>query len=283
MKAQKINAVRIPIGYWVMETPTPDFPFPSGALAALDWAFQMGVKYGVRVWLSPHAVFGTNSGYLGGRSGLCEFSAHNNTMRTLDLVEFLVKRYVKNAAFLGLGLMNEPLAPGMYGRATAISVELLSWYYQQAYAIVRKYSPCLFISIEGRVGSSIWEVHWLFYGSGSTNVILEQHMYNVFYGWDGLTPAQEVDQTLTGRTAEIKGLQTYGFQLLVGEWCLAMRNPDAAYTAKFGLNQLKAFSNAKAGWFFWSYKHNISGWDHWSFRKATADGWLPKKPDGTWW
>ncbi|CAI5468544.1 unnamed protein product [Closterium sp. Yama58-4] len=286
MAANKINTVRIPVGYWIMESPAispSEFPFPSGALASLDWAFRMANKYGIRVWFSPHAVFGTNSGFLGGRSGLCEFSVRNNTVRTLDMIEFLVKRYAADPAFLGLGLMNEPLAPWNYGLMSGISIDLLSWYYKSAYDVVRKYSPCAYIALEGRVGSSIWEVHWLLYGTWHTNIVLEQHMYNVFYGWDGLTPQQEVDQTLTGRLEEIKGLQSWGMPVLVGEWCLSMRNPDPSVTAQFGLNQLKAFSTAKAGWFFWSYKHNISGWDHWSFVKSSANGWLPRKPDGSWW
>ncbi|CAI7854570.1 unnamed protein product, partial [Closterium sp. NIES-54] len=261
MAANNINTVRIPVGYWIMESPAispSEFPFPSGALASLDWAFRMANKYKIRVWFSPHAVFGTNSGFLGGRSGLCEFSVRNNTMRTLDMIEFLVKRYAADPAFLGLGLMNEPLAPWNYGLMSGISIDLLSWYYKSAYDVVRKYSPCAYIALEGRVGSSIWEVHWLLYGTWHTNIVLEQHMYNVFYGWEGLTPQQEVDETLRGRLEEIKGLQSWGMPVLVGEWCLSMRNPDPSVTAQFGLNQLKAFSTAKAGWFFWSYKHNIS-------------------------
>ncbi|CAI5512426.1 unnamed protein product [Closterium sp. Naga37s-1] len=299
MAANNINTVRIPVGYWIMESPSissSEFPFPSGALASLDWAFRMANKYKIRVWFSPHAVFGTNSGFLGGRSGLCEFSVRNNTLRTLDMIEFLVKRYAVDPAFLGLGLMNEPLAPWNYGLMSGISIDLLSWYYKSAYDIVRKYSPCAYIAIEGRVGSSIWEVHWLLYGTWHTNIVLEQHMYNVFYGWEGLTPQQEVEETLRGRLEEIKGLQSWGMpvlvgewclsmrnllrrlKILVGEWCLSMRNPDPSVTAQFGLNQLKAFSTAKAGWFFWSYKHNISAIETLSFLAACPFALLPLLP-----
>ena len=207
MASQALNAVRIPIGYWLAEDPNPQDPFAPGTLAALDWAFTMASKYGVRVWFSLHVVYGSNSGSLGSRSGQCEFSIRNNAAKTVALAAFLAQRYAAHPMWLGMGLINEPLMDGQYGLARGISYDLLAWYYSEAYNAIRQASPCAFITMEGRVGNSPWEVNWLMLDTWHTNLGLEVHAYDVFYGFDGYTPQQELAYVSDGRVKDLLGFQ----------------------------------------------------------------------------
>ncbi|CAI6008460.1 unnamed protein product [Closterium sp. NIES-65] len=118
------------------------------------------------------------------------------------------------------------------------------------------------MSMEGRIGSNIWEVHWHLYDNIHTNVILESHLYNVFnpelVNNKKMTAAQEVEYTHTTMPAKLRDYQQFGRPVLVGEFSNAMAHPDDSYQAAFGKAQLQAFATAQAGWFFWLLKHNIS-------------------------
>ncbi|GJP53850.1 hypothetical protein CLOM_g12975 [Closterium sp. NIES-68] len=288
MRRQGLNAARIPIPYWVMQDPKPEYPWAAGTRERLDWAFAMGKKYGIRIWLSLHVLPGTQSGTYGSRDSLTLWPQRANYQKSLQLVEWLGKRYGGKSEFLGIGLVNEPAAPWVYGIQSGVTLPFLKRYYTAGYAALRKGAKCAFMSMEGRIGSNIWEMHWHLYDNVHTNVILESHFYNVFnpelVNNKGMTAAQEVQYTSTTMPAKIKDYQQFGRPLLVGEFSNAMAHPDDNYQAAFGKAQLQAFGTAQAGWFFWSLKHNISlGWEHWSFVKSREKGWLPQKSAGVWW
>ncbi|CAI7914775.1 unnamed protein product [Closterium sp. NIES-54] len=288
MKRQGLNAARIPIPYWVMQDPKPEYPWAAGTRERLDWAFTMGKKYGIRIWLSLHVLPGTQSGTYGSRDSLTLWPLAANYQKSLQLVEWLGKRYGGKSEFLGIGLVNEPAAPWAYGVQSGVSLPLLKKYYSAGYKALRKGAKCAFMSMEGRIGSNIWEVHWHLYDNIHTNVILESHLYNVFnpelVNNKQMTAAQEVEYTRTTMPAKLRDYQQFGRPVLVGEFSNAMAHPDDSYQAAFGKAQLQAFANAQAGWFFWSLKHNISlGYEHWSFAKSRAKGWLPQKSPGVWW
>ncbi|CAI5953690.1 unnamed protein product [Closterium sp. NIES-64] len=288
MRRQGLNAARIPIPYWVMQDPKPEYPWAAGTRERLDWAFTMGRKYGIRIWLSLHVLPGTQSGTYGSRDSLTLWPLAANYQKSLQLVEWLGKRYGGKSEFLGIGLVNEPAAPWAYGVQSGVSLPLLKKYYSAGYKALRKGAKCAFMSMEGRIGSNIWEVHWHLYDNIHTNVILESHLYNVFnpelVNNKKMTAAQEVEYTRTTMPAKLRDYQQFGRPVLVGEFSNAMAHPDDSYQAAFSKAQLQAFATAQAGWFFWSLKHNISlGYEHWSFVKSREKGWLPQKSPGVWW
>lgn len=287
MADQKINAVRVPVGYWIYDSLLAGSVIPTGTVAFLDWAFQMANKYNVRIWFSVHAAPGSQGGS-NGRDGMVKWGTFDTVNQTLSMVNFLAGRYASNPMWLGMGLLNEPVVPGFNG-IKGVDKNVLIDYYTKAYDVIRYYSPCAFVSMEGRVWSTTWEVHWVMWDIWHRNLMLETHIYDVFdtTTFAKMTPQQEVQYVRNNRPAQIKDLQQFGRALLVGEWSNAMAKfpPDSdLQTLKdFGRAQLEAFATSKVGWFFWSLKINSTGAPHWDWYKSTSNGWLPKKSDGNWW
>ncbi|CAI5458127.1 unnamed protein product [Closterium sp. Yama58-4] len=272
MARQGVNAVRIPIAYYMAQEPSPDWPFVWGSYNYIDWAFRMAAKYNIRIWFSMHMVAGSQSGTFGSRLGYVDFTRPINVAKTLQAIRWLGRRYGRNPMWLGIGLMNEP--------SLSIPLDLLQSYYVNATAILRRWNPCVFIAMEGRTGPD--EVQALM--ASEPNVILETHIYDVFNP-DGYTSAQqEIYEMQTSRKDRIAEHQQYGRMLLVGEFSNAMGfspvTPDEQ--AAFSLAQMQTLATAKAGWFFWSYKINKPNTRHWDFYQSRTAGWLPKRPNGHW-
>src|SRR5579871_5664108 len=85
--ARGLNAVRIPVGYWVLED---NPPFISGA-ATLDWAFMTAKENGIGVLLDLHGVPGSQNGWdHSGRAGALGWhTSKENIAHSLRVVEDL--------------------------------------------------------------------------------------------------------------------------------------------------------------------------------------------------
>ena len=116
--AAGLNWVRIPFGWWAIETWDGE-PFLQGVawtylLKAIEWAR----KYGLRVNLDFHAIPGSQNGYNhSGKQGSINFLAGvmgvANAQRTLDYIrtitEFISQDQYKNVVPM-FSIMNEPYA-----------------------------------------------------------------------------------------------------------------------------------------------------------------------------
>lgn len=137
--AAGLNYVRIPIGWWAIET-RGDEPYLEGVswtyfLKAIKWCR----KYGLRINLDLHAVPGSQNGWNhSGRFGTIGFlhgpMGYANAQRTLDVIrvlaEFVSQPQYKDVVTM-FGIMNEPLGDPM-------SFDALSRFYMEAYHIVRR-------------------------------------------------------------------------------------------------------------------------------------------------
>ncbi|CAI5971266.1 unnamed protein product [Closterium sp. NIES-64] len=270
MRSQGINTVRIPVPYYIYQ-PRPDFPFVPGMGKYVDWAMRMGTKYGIRVFLSMHMVAGTQSGTFGSRLGYAEFAKAGNKAKTLQAVRWIAKRYGSNPAWMGMGLMNEP--------SLDVPLPMLKTYYTQGYNIIRQYSPCAYVSIEGQYGP-----YDIMSTINEPNTFVESHFYDVFQSKNFASASEEIAWLQMQRTQDITSYQKFGRPLLIGEFSNAMKytKPTAAEQQLFSLAQMQTYAQATAGWFFWSLKIKKSNTFHWDFKASTERGWLPKKPSGYW-
>ncbi|RCV43112.1 hypothetical protein SETIT_9G269100v2 [Setaria italica] len=110
-----LNAVRIPVGWWIASDPNPPLPFVGGSLQALDNAFRWARNYNIGVIVDLHAAPGSQNPYdhSATRDGSQEWGTTDaNIAQTVQVIEFLVSRYANNTALLAVELLNEPLAPG---------------------------------------------------------------------------------------------------------------------------------------------------------------------------
>ncbi|KAJ3561701.1 hypothetical protein NP233_g10033 [Leucocoprinus birnbaumii] len=133
-----LNYVRIPIGYWAIET-RGDEPF----LAHTSWqyflkAIQWARKYGIRINLDLHALPGSQNGWnhsgkLGTIGVLNGPMGYANAQRSLDMIrilaEFIAQPQYKDVVSM-FGIINEPQAPVMGQNS-------LASFYLEAYNIVR--------------------------------------------------------------------------------------------------------------------------------------------------
>ncbi|CAI5515776.1 unnamed protein product, partial [Closterium sp. Naga37s-1] len=144
------------------------------------WAFEMAAKYGLRVWLSVHVAPGSQNGAAFSRDGLIRWSGLN-VDHTLDFVRWIGDRFGGNPSLFGVGLLHEPVAPSYYG-VLGVDGDELREYYRKAHDLIRERCACCFVSIEGRVGKSMWDVAFHMLDTWHPNVLYETHLYNMLAG-----------------------------------------------------------------------------------------------------
>nr|CAB3499607.1 unnamed protein product [Digitaria exilis] len=116
MASSGLNAVRIPVGWWIASDPYPPFPFVGGSLQALDNAFRWAEKYNLGVIVDLHAAPGAQnpSEHSGTRDGSQEWGTTDASIaETVRVIDFLASRYASSPSLLAVSLLNSPEAPGV--------------------------------------------------------------------------------------------------------------------------------------------------------------------------
>ena len=160
LKQAGINALRIPVGYWII-APQPDEPYVSGGLAyllrALGWAQQLGLKAIVELHAAPGRQNNMDhSGWkdhMGWTVSACPSSLAAHVAATLAVLEKLVDVFTQHkfietcpdeqdgsdggsipcGTVIGLGLFNEPIS---FDRVNPVDHSALVELYTQALAHV---------------------------------------------------------------------------------------------------------------------------------------------------
>ncbi len=295
-----INAVRIPVGFWIFGPPYPhhwkygshSFPFVQGGLAYLDRAFEWAKKYGIVVLLDLHAAPGCQNGFdNGGMHGVLEWHTKDEYIKySLSILERLAERYGKHPALIGIQVLNEP--------RWDIPTQFLKDYTENAYWKIRQHCKKDEVAVVFQEGfRSHREYHHFMREPQFSNVVYDIHRYQCFdqadkdmdiYGHikkSAIDWKNEADDIIN----QLK-LWTY-----VGEWSLGLDlkvvslwangpfnhaleqmdniQKDIAYRA-YGASQLATFEKY-LGWFFWSYKTETT--PEWCFKECVERGWLPNK------
>ncbi|WWD17096.1 hypothetical protein CI109_101533 [Kwoniella shandongensis] len=183
MAAAGLNYVRIPIGFWAIETWDGE-PF----LERVSWSYFLKAvkwcrKYGLRINLDLHTVPGSQNGWNhSGRQGTINWMngvmGLANAERSLDYIRTLAQ-FIAQPEYAPVvtlfGFINEPNAGGVGKPAVG------SFYYE-AYKIIRDITGIgagngPFLSIhDGFIGIQ----QWYDFLPGADRVALDQHTYIVF-------------------------------------------------------------------------------------------------------
>jgi hypothetical protein len=123
-----------------------------------------------------------------------------------------------------------------------------------------------------------------------SDTILDHHLYRCFNAEDHRTSAYDHAGRLwdlNGSTRQmmirvVEKLESAGGGLVVGEWSGAL-NPQSLLgfenqghaRSQFIKAQVDLYEQYCAGYFFWTYKKQLSGDQGWSFRQAVENGVLP--------
>lgn len=269
LSSNGLNAVRIPVGWWIASDPTPPKPYVGGSLQALDKAFKWAQKYGVKIIIDLHAAPGSQNGWehSSSRDGSQEWGkTDDNIQQTVAVIEFLTARYAKSPSLYAVELINEPLAPGA-------SLESLKKYYKAGYEAVRKHSNA-YVVMSNRLGP-IDQRELFPLANGLMRSVIDVHYYNLFSDmFNTMTVQQNIDYIYTNRTGQLNYVTTSnGPLVLIGEWVAEWKVNGATKEEyqKFAKAQLDVYGRATFGWAYWTLK-NVN--KHWSLEWMIKNGYI---------
>jgi len=307
--AAGLNWVRIPIGFWAIETINNE-PFLVGTswkyfLKAIQWAR----KYGLRIYLDLHALPGSQNGWNhSGKGGSVNFM-HGvmgiaNAQRTLTYLR-IISEFVSQDQYRDVvpvvGIVNEIL----WGTVGAIPAQS---YYYAAYEAIRTSTgtgagagPYVAIH-EGFQGPQIWEG----FLSGADRLVLDQHPYLAFTN-DQSPPDVMATKPCAWAIATNQSQKVFGVTLGgefssalndCGLWINGIGGPPerpecqvwddwSSYNTTLiaTLKQVTlATMDALQNFFFWTWKIGnstvlgTSSSPLWHYQLGLREGWIPKDP-----
>ncbi|GMY11317.1 probable glucan 1,3-beta-glucosidase A [Fagus crenata] len=268
MSSNGLTAVRIPVGWWIAQDPTPPKPFVGGSLHALDNAFTWAQKYGMKVIVDLHAVQGSQNGndHSGARDGFQEWG-DSNIKDTVAVIDFLAKRYANYPSLAAIELMNEPLAPG-------VTLDNLKNYYKAGYDAVQKYTPSAYVILSNRLGNADPKELLSFAGNLS-HVVIDVHYYNLYSDqFSNMNVQQNIDYIYNQRASALKAVTTSNGPLsFVGEWTAEFARNGASMQdyLKFAKAQQDVYGRATFGWAYWAYKCAAQ---HWSLKWMIENNYI---------
>jgi glucan 1,3-beta-glucosidase len=266
-----INAVRIPIGYWIFEGDAPYTP----AIEYLDWAIAMAEKYELKVLIDLHGLQGSQNGKdHSGRIGRSDWHTDRHYReQSIATLEKIAKRYYDAKAVWGIEMINEPKFGLLQWK--------LRWYYKRAYdrlrAVARPGTVIVFHDAftPRLMTGALWldphypvvmDIHWYQFGSTwRQHEALEQYFTRVWRrGWQ-LLRLQRKQPVIIGEWSVV-----LTEKVLAG---LTKPQRRAAFQRHAAL-QMSTYEFA-LGWFYWSYKTEERG--IWNFRTMIEDGQISLK------
>lgn len=265
-----LNAVRLPVGYWILDGDSPYV----GGIEYVDRAFEWAARYNLGIVLDLHGAPGSQNGNdHSGRIGDITWNAPENRAKSLHTIERLAERYKGRNNLIGIELLNEP--------SWLNKRRVLQNYYANGYDIVRKHCGT---NVSVIVADAFHPKKWkrVMQDSKYQARQLDVHLYQVFNKKDKkLSLAKHIDKVNSDwRTLLAKVSKRW--PIMVGEWSVALDSStfkgmsksaqQAAYRA-YGSTQLELFETYAASWFYWTYKTESGG--AWSYRECIAQGWLP--------
>ncbi|CAL9138021.1 unnamed protein product [Musa acuminata var. zebrina] len=254
----KLNAVRIPVGWWIASDPRPPSPFVGGSLRALDNAFTWADNYNLKVIIDLHAAPGSQNGHehSASRDGSIDWGTTDSIHQTVTVIEFLAARlwYTQRRSLLAVELLNEP----------QVSLDTLKYYYQAGYNAVRKYTNSAYVIMSNRLNGSNTEL--LQFASGLSRSVVDVHYYNLFSDiFNNMTVQQNIDYVNNDRSSELNTIITANGPLVfVGEWVAEWKVSKNASKEedyqRFAQAQLDVYGRATFGWAYWTLNHSENPW-----------------------
>ncbi len=292
-----LNAVRIPVPHFIFD----DYAPYVGCIEYLDRAFEWANRTGIKILIDLHTVRDSQNGFdNGGICGVCKWHLkQENIDHTVSVLKMLACRYKGNNALYGIEFLNEPITDEMFRHikqryiatdakraegSCGVPDDVLRSFYTRCYRELRAIlddDTALVFHDGFRLD------HWKDFMREPEfkNVVLDSHPYVGFAASALENPslADVLDISLNKMAEALTEMSKY-FPIMIGEWCYSF--PENAYTADMNPVMRDAMICASAAcqtyvferadsWFYWSYKL-ISEPQGWDFRKALANGWVPK-------
>lgn len=307
IKSWGLDAVRIPVPYFIFGDREPFI----GCVEELDKAFNWAEKYGLKILIDLHtAPEGQNGSDNGGICGVCKWAQNPEEVEFVHTVlERLAQRYGHREGLWGIELINEPALQGawellniqkryppvdkeMAKGSAPITVEFIRKFYLDAYDRIEKYlDEDKYIVIHDGFELTIWKDFMR--EEKYKNVVLDTHQYLMMAEMMGC------EQTVEGYEKyvkehfmkEIEEMQQY-FPVICGEWCL-FNSLACGWDTKGGQTVLNGLEGASVESYSPEQKKEIyqavarmqkaawekgSGYFYWSYKLLTdtvnTEGWI---------
>ena len=235
IKAMGMEAVRIPVPYFIFGDREPFI----GCIRELDQAFNWAERYGLEILIDLHtAPLGQNGFDNGGICGVCRWSQEPEEVEfVLSVLERLAKRYGTRKGLWGIEVLNEPITenawklmdvPSRYPAADPElakgsgpnSLEFLKEFYRRAYDRIRQYlSEEKYVVIHDGFELLAWKDFMR--EEKYVNVVLDTHQYLMMAEAAGCAQELEAYKAYIEEhfKKDIREMQQY-FPVICGEWCL---------------------------------------------------------------
>lgn len=291
--AMGLNAVRIPVPYFIFGDREPYI----GCIEELDHAFDWAEKYGIQILIDLHTAPDSQNGFdNGGICGVCKWADEPDEVEfELTVLERLAQRYGDRKGLFGIEILNEPVNeywwekldvpnlhkasdPEMAKGSKGISMDFMWEYYKTAYERLRKYLPDekyvvfhdSFYVVKDPFDMSEW--YDFLDRNEFKNVMVDAHLYFMVAEMLGCEQTPEgyldvVKERFEKRIMEIKE----HIPVIIGEWCLSNayanglisgQNQTKEETAEerrrvyrlLADAQVQTWEKHAVGSFYWSYK-----------------------------
>ncbi|KAI9640461.1 hypothetical protein NHQ30_011207 [Ciborinia camelliae] len=285
-----INTIRIPVGYWMMESLVyaDSEHFPQGGIYHLENICEEAAKVGFYIIIDMHGAPGAqvaknpDSGQYASTPG---FYVDYQYARAETFLSWLTTKIHTRTAFRNVGMIGIVNEPVQDANKTA---SMISKFYPAAYKAIRDAEAAVNITANNYLHVQVMDQGW---GSGDPNLGLagavslayDEHRY---LKWSSVNVSQ---------TAYLESSCTYdpisstGGPTIVGEFSISP--PDNVQdTAGWSTSSQKAFykqwfeaqvwgyeSHAR-GWIFWTWKAQLNDY-RWSYLDAVEAGVVTKDLD----
>ncbi|KAE9963356.1 hypothetical protein BLS_009374 [Venturia inaequalis] len=290
MKSFSLNTIRIPVGYWMMESLVYAAEhFPRGGIKYLEkvcgWAADHGMYVIIDLHGAPYAQVAKQpfTGQNAPTEGFYTTSGYDRANKFLSWMTNIIHTHSAYRTVGTLQVLNEPTS----GHPT-----LVSEFYPKAYAAIRAAESAISVPPANQLHIQFMSKAWnsgdprANLSSNATSIWFDNHRYIKYDSSVAKTQPAYLkasctdDLSVSGET-----------KLVVGEWSLSVpdelehtpawevKNSTAnnAFYQKWFKAQAAAYEK-QAGWIFWSWKAELGDW-RWSFRDAVAAGIVPKNLD----
>ncbi|KAK9470728.1 glycoside hydrolase superfamily [Dipodascopsis tothii] len=282
MRDAGVNAVRVPLGYWVVggvyEDAVDSTPFGDSDVRAVyadAWAHYTSMietagQAGIGVLVDLHALPGGANA--DAHSGVVNdppkfFSSSSKMDKALRAIEFIADNVKQYDNVIGIQIINE----AAYGNASIAK----GFYYPEAIKRVRAIDPRQQVVV-----SDGWDLpDFTAWAADKPGVLIDTHVYRCFSDKDRQSSPHEIIEALRSGDG---GLTSHA---LVGEfscvldgqtWGRVSDGEREHLRGEFGRAQFELFKRHTTGAFFWSYKFEWGGGGEWGFREMIESGCYPR-------
>lgn len=235
IKAMGLNAVRIPVPYFVFGDVAPFI----GCVEELDKAFNWAERYGLQILIDLHtAPDGQNGFDNGGICGVCKWAQQPDKVEfELTVLERLAARYGTRPGLWGIEILNEPAMDTMFetmgvaARYPAVDAAMaagsksiphafLRQFYQDAYRRLRAHMPVdKYVVFHDGFRIDAWKD--FMQEDCYQGVVLDTHQYLMMAEMSGCPQTVEGYEAFVRDhyASQIEEMSRY-FPVVCGEWCL---------------------------------------------------------------